>query len=110
MSDNERREIMLEMARLNLWRPDDPGDPITDKEAADIVFNRLEKMLTPTAKLVATGHPGGADSGYRDITVVCPSSFYHLASGATFQEATYRAALAIPAFLNKHPEYAVTPQ
>jgi len=110
MIDEERQEILKELARLGLWSQDDVGDPTIDREAADLLHARIDERLAPVAFSVVNGHPGGGDSGARDVHVVTKESHYHLSSGSTFQEAVCQAAMALKAFLDQHPECAKSGQ
>lgn len=106
MTNDESQEIIKNLTLLGLWTRDDAGDPTIDREAADLLYVRIEKILAPSAFPVVNGHPGGGDSGARDVNFITGKSHYHIASGSTYQEAICRAALALPAFLDQHPECA----
>lgn len=110
MTDDERHQILQDLTALGLWSRDDAGDPTIDREAADLLYARIEEILAPGASPVVNGHPGGGDSGARDVHVVTNETHYHLSSGSTFQEAVCQAALALKAFLDQHPECAKSGQ
>lgn len=106
MTDDERQRILRDLTSLGLWSQDDANDPTIDRKAADLLHARIEEMLAPGVGFGIHGHTGGGDSGARDVNVITGESHYHIASGSTYQEAICRAALALPAFLDQHPECA----
>lgn len=110
MTDADRQKIVKDLVRLGLWSQNDAGDPTIDREAADLLYARIEEILAPGAFPVVNGHPGGGDSGARDVHVVTNETHYLLSSGSTFQEAVCQAALALKAFLDQHPECAKSGQ
>jgi hypothetical protein len=104
MTDQERRDIKTKLIEMGIWGADETGDPLTSKEDAWVVQNRLEERLADTVFVGSRGYVGGSPA--RHIDVVRGEFSYRLADGDNYQEAICLAALALPELLNQHPECA----
>jgi hypothetical protein len=102
MTDQERRDIKTKLIEMGIWGEHETGDPLTSKEDAWVVQNRLEERLADTVFVGSRGYVGGSPA--RHIDVARGEFSYRLADGDNYQEAICLAALALPEFLGQHPE------
>jgi hypothetical protein len=104
VTDEERQDVKAKLIEMGFWGANKAGDPLTRKEDASVVRERLEGRLAATAFLGSQGYVGGALA--RHIYVVRGEFNYPIADGDTYSEAICLAALALPEFLKRHPECA----
>ena len=104
MTDQQRRDIKTELIEIGVWGANETGDPLTSKEDASVVRERLQERLGAAVLLAPHGYAGGSPA--RHIEVVRGEFSYRIADGDNYQEAICLAALALPEFLKRHPECA----
>jgi hypothetical protein len=104
MTDQQRQEIRAKLIEIGVWGAHEAGDPLTSKEDAQIVQDRLVERLAVGVFLGSRGYLGGSPA--RHIEVQRGEFNYEIANGDTYPEAVCLAALALPEFLKQHPECA----
>ena len=104
MTEQERQEMKTRLIELGFWGTTEIGNPITSNKDARTLFGRLEEALASHINLSRTGFTTDSPAG--KIQIVHDSFIYTFATELIFCDAVCRTAIAMPAFLEEHPECA----
>jgi putative intracellular protease/amidase len=106
MIDKERSALKGRLIKIGFWGASDPGDPTREVRAARLLVDRIEERLD--AVLLIGGRKGAASDPLtpHSVRVLCGREALRLAEGDTYCEAVCAAAVALAAFLKRHPECA----
>jgi hypothetical protein len=101
MSD-QNTSLRDQLIEAGVWSADNPVDPETDREAANLLRDQLVDQLADGVILVEK--TTGVDSFYWRVTIVRGEFFYSFPDELIRNAAICRAALLLPEFLRQHPE------
>jgi hypothetical protein len=104
MTTQERSEMKAQLVWLGFWGADEPGNPAVSHHDASTLHQRLEAKLARGVHLIST--VVASYSSARRVLVMRWDHEYPLVTADNYPEAICQAALALPEFLNDHPEYA----
>src|SRR5215813_10372244 len=104
MTDPERKKITAKLVALGFWGVDEPGDPTGDYHDAKTLHDRAGAKLAGNASLVSTC--ATSYSSERQVLILHGEYIYPLVTADSYPESICLAALALPRFLQEHPECA----
>jgi len=104
MTDQERQAITAKLVELGFWETDEPGDPAVDYHDAKTLHARVGAKLAGDALVVSTC--ASSYSSARRVLILHGERSYPLGSADNYPESICLAALALPQFLEEHPECA----
>jgi hypothetical protein len=104
MTDHERQAITAKLVELGFWETSEPGDPVGDYHDAKTLHTRVSAKLTVDAFVVSTS--ASNHSSARRILILHGERVYPLGAADNYPESICLAALALPQFLEEHPECA----
>jgi hypothetical protein len=106
MTYPERQEITTRLIGLGYWEADEPGDPTIDYHDAKTLQDRMGALFAGNTSLIpaiSTGH-----SLTRQVLILQGENIYTLVNADSYPESICLAALALPHFLQQHPECAAS--
>jgi hypothetical protein len=104
MTDHERQEITAKLIEQGSWGTDEPGDPVCDYHDAKTLHSRVGARLIGDAFVVSTC--ASSYSSARRVLISHGERLYPLGAADNYPESICLAALALPQFLEEHPERA----
>jgi hypothetical protein len=104
MTDHERQAITARLVELGFWETDEPGDPVVDYHDAKTLHARVSARLTVGVLAVSTS--ASSHSSARRVFILHGERIYPLGAAGNYPESICLAALALPQFLEEHPECA----
>lgn len=104
MTDPERQAITAKLVELGFWETGEPGDPVGDYHDAKTLHGRVSARLAVDAFLVSTNL--SSHSSARRIMILRGEHIYPLGDAGNYPESICLATLALPQFLEEHPECA----
>jgi hypothetical protein len=104
MTDHERQAITAKLVELGFWGTDEPGDPVGDYHDAKTLHARVGARLTGDASVVSMC--ASSHSSARRVLISQGERHYPLGAADNYPESICLAALALPQFLEEHPECA----
>jgi hypothetical protein len=104
MTDHERQAITAKLFELGFWGTDEPGDPVSDYHDAKTLHARVGARLAGDASVVSTC--ASSHSSARRVLISQGERLYPLGAADNYPESICLAALALPQFLEEHPECA----
>jgi hypothetical protein len=91
-----------QLIEVGVWSADNPADPETEREAANLLLNQLQDLLADGVILVEK--TTGVDSFYWRVAIVRGEFHFSFPDEPLRNAAICRAALLLPEFLRQHPE------
>jgi hypothetical protein len=104
MTDHERQAITAKLVELGFWGTDEPGDPVGDYHDAKTLHARVGARLAGDVFVVSTF--ASSHSSARRVLISHGERLYPLGAADNYPESICLAALALPQFLEEHPECA----
>ena len=104
MTDHERQAITARLVELGFWETGEPGDPVGDYHDAKPLHARVSARLTVGASAVSMS--ASSHSSARRVLILYGERIYPLGVADNYPESICLAALALPQFLEEHPECA----
>jgi hypothetical protein len=104
MTDHERQAITARLVELGFWETGEPGDPVGDYHDAKTLHARVSARLTVGASAVSMS--ASSHSSARQVLILYGERLYPLGAADNYPESICLAALALPQFLDEHPECA----
>jgi hypothetical protein len=104
MTDHERQAITAKLVELGFWGTDELGDPVGDYHDAKTLHARVGERLAGNAFVVSTC--ASSHSSARRVLISHGKRLYPLGAADNYPESICMAALALPQFLEEHPECA----
>jgi hypothetical protein len=104
MTDHERQAITAKLVELGFWETGEPGDPVDDYHDAKTLHARVGARLAKDAFVVSTC--ASSHSSARRVLISHGERIYPLGAADNYPESICLAALALPQFLEEHPECA----